>query len=67
MAESQKWGSLIRFQDTAGEVKYGEPTDGLKRATVLHGSDILHLSKSADVVEVAEVRNVQGVHYLQPY
>ena len=55
MSSNKQWSSLIRFKDTNGEVKFGEPKDDLKAATVWEGSSIFDVVPSDKEVEVAEV------------
>jgi hypothetical protein len=59
MSQNPAWKSIIRFQDSAGVTRYGEPAPDLKRAQVYEGQDLLHLSAGSDVVDVAEVSSQQ--------
>ena len=50
------WKSLIRFKDSSGNIKYGEPDANLKSATVYDGSNILNLRQTQQKADVIEVR-----------
>ena len=68
MSATPEWNRLIRFQDVAGKVRYGEPNDDFKSATVWEGDDMLQLSRTADVVDVSEVSrrwHCEVLHYAE--
>jgi len=52
---SAPWKSIIRFKDSNGDVLYGEPDQGLKKATVYEGNDVLSLNRTEKTADVAEV------------
>jgi hypothetical protein len=60
MSQSPAWKSIIRFRDSSGVVHFGQPSADFARAQIYDGSDILHLSVGSDVVNVAEVSDMQG-------
>lgn len=55
MVQHDSWKSLVRFRDGDGNIQYGEPDEGLKKAVVWKGDDLLALSKTSDIVDVREV------------
>lgn len=55
MANQASWKCLIRFRDRDGDIRYGEPDEDLKKATIWKGNDILKISKTSEVVDVKEV------------
>ena len=57
MSGTRGWQSLIRFEDSTGQVRYGEPEDDLKRATVWQGDSLLQLLETDNVVDVKQVRS----------
>ena len=45
----------MRFKDANGKIYYGEPSTDLASATVWEGADLWHLSRTEEIVKVAQV------------
>ncbi|KAI9689705.1 MAG: hypothetical protein M1820_010075 [Bogoriella megaspora] len=50
------WKSLIRFKDSSGEIRYGEPLDTeFSKATIYSGNDVFSLDRTSETATVTEL------------